>query len=236
MRTYDDLSSQNLSDDRWVFLEVPLPGAEAWRYAEPDAVTDVGDGVVSITIDKFTRSHSDVQILDNPKHLLVSAESFDLGSGRRTFSVDMSAENLGVTGDDYRDGFAAFNVLDMATGRVFDLAATSTQPLAIHERLFVPGVIPKEEAFTHIVHAPLNGVDGIAPREFHNYAISFDAAAGTVTWTVDDAVLYATTPPAMPSTVQIGFGIITLHPIRDGHSTSVRGQGFHGRWRNFVVD
>ncbi|PSK96071.1 hypothetical protein CLV30_12712 [Haloactinopolyspora alba] len=235
MTIYDDLSSQGLRDDRWTFLEIPQPGADPWRYAEPHAVTEVDDGVLSITVETFTRSHSDVQILDNPKHLLVSVDSFDVTAGPRTFSVDMSAENLGATGEDYRDGFAAFNVLEMATGRVFDLAATSQQPYAIHERLFVPGMIPQEEAFTHMVHAPLSGLD-FKPHQFHHYAISFDPGAGTVTWAVDDTVVYSTGSATMPSTVQIGFGMFTLHPIRDGRSTSLRGQGLRGRWRNFVVD
>ncbi|MGK8524345.1 DUF6081 family protein [Nocardia asteroides] len=233
--TYDDLNGPQLREDRWRFLEVPLAADQAWRYADPAARTEIGDGTVSIRIEAFTRSNAEVQILDNPKHLLVSTGAFDLTAGPRTFAVEMAAENIGVTGEDYRDGFAAFNVLDMGSAQVFDLIATGKHAYAIHERLFVPGVVPREEAFTHVVHAPLAGVE-IKPGEFHRYAVTIDRAAGLVGWYVDDSPVYSTRAPELPETVQIGFGIITLHPIADGRSTSLRGQGLHASWRGFTVD
>jgi hypothetical protein len=235
MTVYDDLTGPQIRGDRWRFLEVPLSDTETWTYADAAAQTEVGDGVMSVRIEAFTQSHSEVQILDNPKHLLVSTEVFDLTAGPRTFSVEMAAENIGVTGTDYRDGFAAFNVLDMASAQVFDLIATSTDAFAIHERLFVPGVVDKSAAFTHVVHAPLAGID-IKPAAFHRYAITIDNNADTVIWQVDDIPLYTADSSNLPDKVQIGFGIITLHPIQNGRSTSQRGQGLHGRWRNFSID
>ncbi|GAA5063054.1 DUF6081 family protein [Nocardia callitridis] len=232
--TYDDFAGPTVRDDRWQFLEVPLGGTETWTYADPTAETEVGDGEVSVTIDEFSRSHSQVQILDNPKHLLVSVEQFDLASGPRTFSVEMSAENIGVSGQDYRDGFAAFNVLDMSSAQVFDLIATNKHAYAIHERLYVPGVVNTDQAFTHIVHAPLTAVR-IEAGEFNRYEITIDREAGTVHWRVDGILVYTVRAVEIPATVQIGFGIITLHPIEGGKSVSVRGQGLHGRWRNFTV-
>ncbi|MGQ4599330.1 DUF6081 family protein [Nocardia sp. R6R-6] len=233
--TYDDLNGPDLRADRWRFLEVPLGADRTWRYADPAAETEIEDGTVTVRINAFTRSHAEVQILDNPKHLLVSTEAFDLTTGSRTFAVEMAAANIGATGEDYRDGFAAFNVLDMGSAQVFDLIATSRSAYAIHERLLVPGVVPTEQAFTHVVHAPLAGVD-IKPGEFHRYAVTIDRSAGTVGWYVDDSPVYTTRAARLPVTAQIGFGIITLHPIEDGHSTSLRGQGLHGSWRNFTVD
>ncbi|WP_280239576.1 DUF6081 family protein [Nocardia abscessus] len=233
--SYDDLNGPDLNEDRWRFLEVPLGEGRSWCYADPAACTEVGEGTVSVRIDAFTRSHADVQILDNPKHLLVSTEAFDLTGGARTFAVEMAAENIGATGEDYRDGFAAFNVLDMSSAQVFDLIATGKHAYAIHERLLVPGVVPAQEAFSHVVHAPLAGVD-IKPGEFHRYTVTLDRAAGTAGWYVDDAPVYRAHVPQLPETVQIGFGIITLHPIQDGHSTSLRGQGLHAAWRDFTVN
>ncbi|WP_280266291.1 DUF6081 family protein [Nocardia wallacei] len=234
MPLYDDLSGPALRDDRWQYLQVPLDETQSWTYREPDAKTDVGAGAVSIRIDEFTRSHSQVQILDNPKHLLVSTEEFDLTAGPRTFSVEMTAENIGATGEDYRDGFAAFNVLDMATADVFDLIVTSRHAHAIHERLFVPGVVDPADAFTHVVHAPLAGLD-IAPGGFHRYAVTLDRDGRTVTWRIDGRPVFVTHPDSLPTAVRIGFGLITLHPIHDGRSTSLRGQGLHGHWRNFDI-
>ncbi|WP_024802787.1 DUF6081 family protein [Nocardia sp. BMG51109] len=234
MTSYDDLSGPTLRDDRWQYLQFPIGDDETWTYAEPDAKTDVGDGAVSVRIDEFTRSHPQVQLLDNPKHLLVSTEEFDLTTGPRTFAVDMTAENIGSTGEDYRDGFAAFNVLDMATADIFDLIVTSRHAYAIHERLYVPGVIDPADAFTHVVHAPLAGISP-RPGHHHRYAITLDPARHTVTWRIDDTPVYTAHPATLPGSVRIGFGIITLHPIADGHSTSLRGQGLHGHWRHFDI-
>ncbi|GAB2722742.1 DUF6081 family protein [Nocardia thraciensis] len=234
MPRYDDLSGPALREDRWQFLQVPLDDTQTWTYREPDAKTDVGEGAVAVRVDEFTRSHSRVQILDNPKHLLVSTEEFDLTNGPRTFSVEMAAENIGTGGDDYRDGFAAFNVLDMTSADVFDLIVTSRHAHAIHERLFVPGVVDPADAFTHVVHAPLAGID-IAPARFHHYAVTVDRDRRSVTWQIDGNPVFTAHPESLPTAVRIGFGLITLHPIRAGRSTSLRGQGLHGHWRHFDI-
>jgi len=234
MTLYDDLSGPTLRDDRWQFLQVPIDETRTWTYTEPEAKTDVSDGTVSVRIDEFTRSHSQVQILDNPKHLLVSIEEFDLTKGTRTFSVDMAAENIGADGEDYRDGFATFNVLDMTTADVFDLIATSRHAYAIHERLYVPGVIDKTDAFTHVIHAPLTA-PRIAPSTNHHYAITIDRDHGTITWSIDDTSIYTAHSSTVPTSVRIGFGIITLHPIDNGASTSLRGQGLRANWTTFDI-
>lgn len=232
--TYDDLNGPDLRDDRWRFLEVPLGDGQTWSYADPSARTDIEDGTVSVRIDTFTRSHSDVQILDNPKHLLVSVQEFDLNGGPRTFAVEMAAENIGSTGEDYRDGFAAFNVLDMGSAQVFDLIATSKHAYAIHERLFVPGVVPEEQAFTHIVHAPLAGID-IKPAEFHHYAVTIDRGACSVSWSVDAT-------PSTPHMYRICRRLFRSDSASSPCIRSVtakhllRGQGLHGLWRKFIAD
>lgn len=235
MPRYDDFTGAELDPARWQFLEVPLGPDETWRYADPAAATVLADGAVSVRIPEFTLSHPAVQILDNPKHLLVSTEEFDLTAGPRTFAVEMAAENLGVDGADYRDGFAAFNVLDMATAQVFDAIATGRHAYAIHERLFVPGVVDPADAFTHVVHAPLAG-EAVKAGEFQRYSVTIDRAGERVDWRVGDALVYTVRAARLPERVRIGFGIITLHPLADGRSTSLRGQGLHARWREFTVD
>ena len=39
----------------------------------------------------------------------------------------------------------------------------------------------------------------------------------------------------IPERAQIGFGIWTMLPIRDGRSRSLTGQGMEARWRRFRV-
>ncbi|MFC8042998.1 DUF6081 family protein [Nocardia sp. NPDC057353] len=235
MTTYDDFAGGAVDPARWQFLEVPLGPGETWRYADPAAAVTVADGAVTVRIPEFTLANPAVQILDNPKYLMVSTEEFDLTAGPRTFGVRMAATTLGADGSDYRDGFAAFNVLDMATAQVFDAIATGRHAYAIHERLLVPGVVDPADAFTHVVHAPLAG-DAVKAGEFQHYAVTIDRAAERVEWRAGGALVYTVRAAALPERVRIGFGIITLHPLADGRSTSLRGQGLAAAWRDFTVD
>jgi hypothetical protein len=45
--------------------------------------------------------------------------------------------------------------------------------------------------------------------------------------------VYETHGTFVPERVQIGFGIWTMLPIRDGRSRSLGGQGMSARWRRF---
>jgi hypothetical protein len=38
----------------------------------------------------------------------------------------------------------------------------------------------------------------------------------------------------IPRELRLGMGLMTLLPIEDGRSVSLRGQGMVGRWRNFT--
>jgi hypothetical protein len=45
--------------------------------------------------------------------------------------------------------------------------------------------------------------------------------------------VYETHGTFVPERVQIGFGIWTMLPIRDGRSRSLGGRGMSARWRRF---
>jgi hypothetical protein len=78
---------------------VPAPGPDptSWRCEEPSARTEVGGGTLAIHVDRFERAHDQVQIMDNPKHLLLSTESFTVpAEGCTAVSMEMAATSRGA--------------------------------------------------------------------------------------------------------------------------------------------
>lgn len=231
-RQYDDFSGPELDPERWMFLQYPLPDGSTHVCSEPSATTSVGGGALKVRIEQFENTHG-VQIIDNPKHLLFSTRAFEIpATGQCRFSVTMAGQGINTTPHDYRDGFAAFNVLDLAGGWVFDLAVSMDTVFAIHERLPLPGV---EQPFTHCVNAPLSGIDA-TPGTEHRYTVSLDRGAGTAAWIVDGTTIYEIAGAEIPERVQVGFGVFTLHQVQDNASVSLRGQGFDAAWRDVEID
>jgi Family of unknown function (DUF6081) len=145
----------------------------------------------------------------------------------------MAARKLNGNPDDHRDGFVTFNVFDLQSLLVFDLINTGTRTMSVYERLAVPGLVDGEDAFTYVVDPPLCGVR-TAPGAYQRCAVTLDAAAGSVRFTVEDVLVYSVPSlPVIPRQLHVGLGLMTLLPIQDGRSVSVRGQGMVGRWRNF---
>ncbi|MGH4026560.1 MAG: DUF6081 family protein [Pseudonocardiaceae bacterium] len=200
-----------------------VPTRPRWDVVEvPSARTDVGGGTLAIHVDRFERAHDQVQIMDNPKHLLLSTESFAVpAEGCTTVSIEMAATSINATPRDYRDGFASMNVLDMASGWVFDLCATSDTIFSIYERLPVPGV---QRPFSYVIEQPLAGLE-IAPGRAHLCTVTLDAGRGVAEWWVDGHLVYDVRGVEIPTQINVGLGLITLHPIVDGTSRSLRGQG-----------
>lgn len=220
---YDDFTGPEQDGSRWFFLEYP-PGEDgsSWRCAEPGARTQVGEGTLDIHIERFERAHDQVAIMDNPKHLLLSTHTFALpASGPATFTMDLAVTGINAAPRDYRDGFASMNVLDMSSGWVFDACATGDSVFAIHERLPMPGVV---DPFTHVIEAPLSGV-ATGQGQRHTHSVTLDVGRGLAQWHVDGTLIYQVQGVEVPAQVNLGIGIFTLHPITDGKSTSLRGQG-----------
>jgi hypothetical protein len=229
---YDEFSGTRLDSSKWYFLEMPAPDGSMWRCEEPKALTELANGRCTLTVKQFERSHDGVQILDNPKHLLLSTTSFEIpDEGARRFSVDFSAQGLNGDRHDYRDAFAAFNVLDMTSGLVFDIALSGEHAYAIHEQL---PISPKARHFTHIVENPLAGIRPVAGKPMR-CEIDFDKSQQLVRWRVDGVEIFHVKGVAIPDRVQLGFGLFTLHPIHEGRSRSLKGQGLTASWGRFTI-
>lgn len=232
-RVYDAFVEPELDTSRWAFLEYPMPDGSSWRCAEPHARVEIADGTLSVRVEKFELSHDQVQIIDNPKFLILSTESFPLPpESAVTFSVQMSAVGLAGERHDFRDGVAAFNVLDMQTGFVFDVAANSDHVWAIHEMLPVPTAAAPP--FTNMIENPFIPVKPSAGAPML-CQVTIDTAQSTVTWLVGGHVITSARPDRLPSQVQLGVGLFTLHPLADGRSQSLRGQGMRATWSQVAV-
>lgn len=231
-REYDDFSGPDLDSEKWMYLQYPLPDGSTHVCSEPSSTTTVRDGALKVHIEKFENFHG-VQIIDNPKHLLFSTQAFEIpASGECCFSVTMTGQGINTVPFDYRDGFAAFNLLDLSGGWVFDLAVSTDTVFAIHERLPLPGV---EQSFTHCVNAPLAGLDTSAGAE-HRCTVSLDRGAGTAAWIVDGTTVYEISGAVIPERVQVGFGVFTLQQVQNDTSVSLHGQGFDASWKDVVID
>jgi hypothetical protein len=222
---------------RWEPRSVSGPGGEQVRLQDVAAVERVADGFREVRIDRFTRQAKGVQNLDNPKHLVVSTRTFEVPpDGSASFGVEMSARKFHGRDDDYRDGFASFNIIDVDHKLVVDVIATGGRIHALYELQEWPvGFASPDDAFLYVVDNPLLGVE-TEPGRWHAYEVTVDRRRSTIEAHVDGRLLFRTHDlPVSPSSIKLGMGILTLSPLKDGVSTSCQGQGMLAQWRNVRV-
>jgi hypothetical protein len=230
--TYDGLGGPDLDAARWSPARLPLPTGEHIPL-DPNAELVVGEGEVRVTIPRFSLSHHSFQSADSPKYLTYSTRQFELLPDRpATFAVDLAVENIGREPGDYRRGMAAFHVFDLVSKRVFAAVGTSTRVFAMHEQVGV-GDGGRGEPFYHVVESPYEDFDDDFTR-LRACEITLDRSRSTAVWRVDGHKVYEA-ETFIPERVQLGFGIWTMLPIRDGRSRSLDGQGLSARWRRFRV-
>jgi len=221
MELYNNFSSARLDAERWQVGAIPLGDGEYWHYRDDNAKVECGGGHCRIEIPRFSMHHDQVQILDNPKYLYMATYSWPTSYGVAVFKTRLAGQ---VTGDpdDYRDGFASFNVLDLNTGMVFDIATNGTHVWAIYERLLIPGVTTPGEAFTEAIDLKVE----TEPLREHVLQVTYDRAGGRVHYAVDGRErAMRENLPVVVQQLTAGFGLITLQPITDGKSISCKGQG-----------
>jgi hypothetical protein len=232
--TYDELAGPDLDAARWSPARLPLPTGGEHLPLDPGAELAVGAGEVRVTIPRFSLSHDRFQAADSPKYLIFSTGRFELPPDRpATFAVDLAVENIGGEPADYRRGMAAFHVFDLVSKRVFAVVGTSTRVFAMHEQLGL-GAGGAGQPFYHVVESPYEDFDDDFTR-LRASEITLDRSSSTAAWHVDGHTVYEAHGTLIPEHVQIGFGIWTMLPIRDGRSRSLDGQGLSARWRRFRV-
>jgi hypothetical protein len=232
--TYDELEGPDLDAARWGPARLPLPTGEHIPL-DPNAELAVGEGEVRVTIPRFSLSHDRFQSADSPKYLTFSTRQFELPPDRpATFAVDLAVKNIGGDPADFRRGMAAFHVFDLnVSKRVFAVVGTSARVFAMHEQLGLGGG-EAGEPFYHVVESPYEDFDDDFTR-LRACEITLDQSSSNATWRVDGHKVYEAHGTFVPERAQIGFGIWTMLPIRDGRSRSLDGQGMDARWRRFRV-
>ena len=89
------VKANNLNDDEWQVAGVPLGDGNFWIYQDRNARIEFGMDEVEIDINRFSRSHDNVQIFDNPKHLFLAKSGFEPGSnGLLGFTCNMKSKIL----------------------------------------------------------------------------------------------------------------------------------------------
>ena len=233
--TYDELGGPDLDPARWIPPRLPLPTGDEHIPQDPNAELAVGEGEVRVTIPRFSLSHDRFQAVDSAKYLAFSTRRFDLPADRpATFAVDLAVKNLGGDPTDYRRGMAAFHVFELdVSQRVFAVVGTSTRVFAMHEQLGLGGG-GAAEPFYHVIESPYEEFDDDF-TQFRTCEITLDRSSSTAAWSVDGRTVYKAHGTLIPDRVNIGLGIWTMLPIRDGRSRSLDGQGLDARWRRFRV-
>ena len=231
-KIYDDFAGDKLDQTKWTVAAFPAADGSFWRWEEPHAEIKTANGKLELAVNPYTKFHNQVQIFDNPKHLLLGAETFPVPEKESiSFSFQMGAITHNGDPDDFRDGFASLNVLDFATGMVFDFIATSAKIGIIYERLLIPGVTTPKEAFTEIVEVAPNQAGKLS-----DFIISYSRPHSRVKFILNGKPVYTRKNlPVLPANLNIGMGLITLRPIQNGKSASCRGQGGTGIWADIRV-
>lgn len=217
-------------DERVWHPGYPPPPDGSPPHGDPGAEVVVGDGEVSVTIQKLSHFHDSFQEADNVKFLMFSPRLVLPESGPATFGVDMAAEIFNGSPLDVRFGSVSLNVVDISTGNVFDICTTSSRAAAMHENLgFVVG---RESAFSFLVEEPFVDLDDDL-TSYRPCEITLDRGNRSAEWRIGGEMIYRTSGISIPEGVNVGFGLFTLVPLRGGASRSVQGQGLQGRWRRF---
>ncbi|WP_405539395.1 DUF6081 family protein [Streptomyces sp. NBC_00075] len=238
---------------RWTYAAVgphtPTDGVvtttpKGLRVAASGVNKETGAPAYTLTIPQEKSGDDLPGALDHIKWLVYASHQtpsepagFEVESGRElAFHAWMSGETYGTKdhpfGDavhdpesDIRLGAAAMNVMDAASGQVFDFLITNERIYAVYERLpMLRAHLGDYASFTTAIP-----VVNRSPQEEHHLTIAYDAEQGVARWLVDDAEVHRVTEVGhrperrnmlldhggqdalvTPSRLHGGFGLVTL--------------------------
>lgn len=231
---YGDFASILGASPAWSVATFPLRDGTVWEYREPDAVVVVQNGRMRLAVQRFTRSHDTVQILDNPKHMFFSTRRFDVPDrGGIAFEADIRAEGIRTTTGDLYDGFATLNLLDFGQGVALDWFCGHDRIAPVYARLPFPGVDAADAAplkyFAFFEER--QRVPGSAAR----VGIRYDRGAAEATWTLDGTEVWRYPIPVDIESFTVALGVFTEKDIGPAGSASCHGQGLVAEWSPLEV-
>jgi hypothetical protein len=220
----------------WRIGEFPERDGSVRRLREPDAVTIVQNGHLSIGVRRFTRTHDRVQILDNAKHVLFWTRTFEIPQGGSlSITGELGAEGAGCRAGDLYDGFASLLCLDLSTGTAIDVFCRDNMCAAVFARLPFPGVrVSDLEPFKYWAIFD----ERVLPSAgSHSYGIEIAPKAGYITWAVDEEQLRRQSLPEYGlGPLVLGLGLMTEKTIGPNGSVSCHGQGLEAEWGPITVE
>ena len=224
----------------WQYGGFPLPDGTFWYYREPNATVVVEGDRLRVTA-KLSRSHDQVQILDNAKNMFFSTRTFaPPENGSISFGWEQKARCSGTAPHDLYDGFISVNLLDFTTGAALDFFVCNDTIATVYAILPFPGVpaLPDKELadkpkyFCDFGELPVETKLG----QLHRYRISYHRGRDEVTYFVDDneVARYKDVPVKLNGFI-IALGLMTEKTIEHGKSVSIHGQTLIGEWGKFTI-
>jgi Family of unknown function (DUF6081) len=220
----------------WRIGEFPERDGSMRKLREPDAVTIVQNGRLSLGVRRFTRTHDRVQILDNAKHVLFSTRSFEVPEGGSiSFTVELRAEGTGCRAGDLYDAFASLLCLDLSTGTAIDVFCRDDICAAVFASLPFPGAsLPDLEPFKYWA---IFDERTLPSPGSHTYGIEIAPRAGAITWMVDgDLLRRQSLPDYRLGSLVLGLGLMTEKTLGPNGSVSCHGQGLGAEWGPITVE
>jgi len=224
----------------WKYGGFPQPDGTFWQYREPNAVVVVEGDRLRVAAVPLTRSHDQVQILDNAKNMYFSTQMFEPPEqGTITLEWWMSARGIETAPRDLYDGFVSVNLLDFANGLALDVFMSNDVIATVYARLPFPGVPVPEETKTdrpkyfcyfHELELPTK------PGTRHDCKIAYTKSTDELIFWIDGVeVSHYTEVPAKMGSFLIALGLMTEKAIHQGKSASLHGQGLIGEWGPFTI-
>ena len=227
-------------DRTWKYGGFAQPDGTFWYYREPNATVVVEGERLRVTA-KLSRSHDQVQILDNAKNMFFSTRTFVAPeNGEISFEWEQKARCMGTAAHDLYDGFVSVNLLDLTTGAALDFFVCNDIIITVYAILQFPGVsvLPDKELadkpkyFCDFGELPIETKLG----QLHRYRISYHRGKDEVAYWVDGReVARYTDVPIKLNGFAIAMGLMTEKTIEHGKSVSVHGQTLIGEWSKFTI-
>jgi hypothetical protein len=225
------------SERNWMPAGFPVASG-FWTFREPDAVVIVQNDRLRVAAVPFTRSHDEIQFLDNAKHMYFSTRTFEAPkNGRLIVEWEMAAQIVGAHDDDLYDGFVSFHLMDLAAGVAIDLFAGNRTIATVYARLPFPGAnAPRADAGPRFfsLFDEFRGVS--EPGQLHRYAIVYDRGEATLEWHMDGKLLKreVAVPDLGPSLLALGM-MTEKDIVPKKGSVSCHGQGAVATWGGIRV-
>ncbi|MNZ91971.1 hypothetical protein D3C78_1109780 [compost metagenome] len=220
----------------WKIGGFPLQDGTFWEYREPNAVVIVRNGILYVRA-PISRSHNQIQILDNAKHMYYSAEPVQVPeAGEISFELQIRARSQNTAPNDLYDGYVSWNLLDFTTGGALDFFAGNDKYASVYAVLPFPGVQVPETDKTRFFCIFKEDTDFEA-RQFNTYKITYNRSE-------DEAVFYLNGRevrrerhiPVKFNQFTVALGIMTEKDLAPEGSVSVHGQVVIGEWTPVKIE